>query len=97
MRNVSTASLYEKPRTLNAPRPANNVQRLVAGIDSTGTVAYLNEGESSSWLQRIVFMLHLIGHVFLYPFVLIDLPLCHHVKQGARGDGDGDSVTGFGL
>lgn len=65
--------------------------------DSTGARAYLDERKSSSWLQRLAFVLHLMSHVLLHPFFLIDLPLCHHVEEGARGDGDGDSKTGFRL
>lgn len=42
-------------------------------------------------------MLLLIGHVLLHPLFLIDLPLIHHVEEGARRDGDGDGIAGFGL
>lgn len=42
-------------------------------------------------------MLLLIGHVLLHPLFLIDLPLMHHVEEGARRDGDGDGISGFGL
>lgn len=38
-----------------------------------------------------------MSHVLLYSLLLEDLPLCHHVEEGARGDGDGDSILGFGL
>lgn len=42
-------------------------------------------------------MLLLIGHVLLHPLFLIDLPLIHHIEEGARRDGDGDGIAGFGL
>lgn len=42
-------------------------------------------------------MLQLMSHVRLYPVSLEDLPLLHHVEEGARGHGDGDGVLGFGL
>lgn len=48
-----------------------------------GAPTYLDEGESGSWLQGLVFMLHLIGHVLLHPLFLVDLPLMHHVEEGA--------------
>lgn len=62
-----------------------------------GVQTYLNEGESSSRFQRLVFMFHLMGHVVFHPFFLIDLPLCHHVEESARGDRDGDGILGFWL
>lgn len=58
---------------------------------------YLDEGERGSWLQGFVFMLHLIDHVLLHPLFLINLPLMHHVEEGARRHGDGDSMAGLGL
>lgn len=63
----------------------------------SGARAYLDEGESRSWLQRLVLVLHLIRHILLHPFFLVDLPLGHHVEEGARRDGDADSILGFGL
>lgn len=55
-------------------------QRLAPGWAEKSR-AYLDEGERSSWLQRLVFTLHF--------------------KEGAGGDGDGDSALdstlGFGL
>lgn len=58
---------------------------------------YLDERESGSWLQGLVFMFHLIEHVLLHPLFLKDLPLVHHVEEGARGHGDGDGIAGLGL
>lgn len=44
---------------------------------------YLDERESGSRLQGLVFMFHLIGHILLHPLFLIDLPLVHHVEERA--------------
>lgn len=66
-------------------------------LQRAGDQAYLDEGESNSGHQRLAFMLHLISHILLQSFILIDLPLLHHVEEGARGHGNGDSITGFGL
>lgn len=59
--------------------------------------SHLDEGESRSGLQRLVLVLHLEGHVLLHPFLLVHLPLGHHVEEGARRHGDGDGVARLGL
>lgn len=72
------------------------LQRLAAGGQPEDPT-YLDERESSSGLQRLVLVLHLISHILLHPLVLVQLPLRHHVEEGARGHCDGDSKPGFGL
>lgn len=89
--NVPTPSYF------NAYEGTTPCREACSTASPFGSQAYLDEGESSSWLQRLVFILQLIGHILLHTFLLVDLPLCHHVEEGTRGDGDGDGIPGFGL
>lgn len=94
LQNVHTVSTQCQMHVISGSHTLQTCIRLT--LPELGPT-YLDEGESGSWLQRLVFMLHLISHVLLNSFFLVELPLCYHVEEGAGGHGDGDSIPGFGL
>lgn len=61
------------------------------------TYQYLDKRESRPWFERLVFVLHLMGHVLLHSFFFKDLLLFPQIKEGTRGDCDCNSILGFRL